>query len=254
MRKFLLGTSVLIVLAGPALAADMRTPLYKAPPPVAPAWSWTGCYVGGHAGGLRANSTEWVVRTPGNLFFGRSLGGHAATGWVGGGQAGCDYQFAGGFVIGIQGDYDWTNANGSHVDVFGNTHTHNTKSVASVTGRLGYAWDRFLLYVRGGGAWERDNYALTVPPGGFVAPIPGFTALASETRGGWVLGVGGEYAFTNFLSGFIEYDYYNFGTRTVNFTNPNTLALIGIDIRERKSVIKGGLNFRFGGGPVVARY
>ena len=247
MKKLALALSLVGLFAGSAMAADLPArPVYKAPPPVVPVYSWTGCFFGGNAGGV------WIRKD--YSVPGTNLGSHDANSWLGGVQVGCDYQFAGGFVIGIQGDYDWMNANGSHVDFAGVTHASSARSLASVTGRLGYAWDRFLLYVRGGGAWERDNYALTVPPGGLAVPIPGFTAFASETRGGWTIGVGGEYAFTNFLSGFIEYDYYNFGTRTVNFTNPNTLNLIGIDIRERKSVIKGGLNFRFGGGPVVARY
>src|SRR5262249_10815206 len=137
MRKFLFATTVLIVLAGPAIAADMRAPLTKAPPPLVPPWSWTGCHVGGHAGGLRANSTDWVVRTPGNLFFGRALGGHAATGWLAGGQAGCDYQFAGGFVIGIAGDVAAADAVGSHDSALetGVAYHSRVRSLASVTGR-----------------------------------------------------------------------------------------------------------------------
>jgi len=233
---------------GAAMAADMPV---KAPPP-APvyAYSWTGCFFGGNGGGVWLRKEYSVA--------GATFGSHDANSWLAGVQVGCDYQFAGGFVIGIQADYDWMNAGGTHLDglpgILGVTHASSARSLASVTGRLGYAWDRFLLYVRGGGAWERDNYTLTVPAVVGAAVVPGFAATASETRGGWVIGVGGEYAFTNFLSGFVEYDYYGFGTRTVNFTNPNTLALIPIDIRERKSVLKAGLNFRFGGGPVVARY
>ena len=114
MRKFLFATAALIALASPASAADMRLPVYKAPPPVAPVWSWSGCYLGGHAGGLWATQKDWIVRTPGGDFFGQSLGQHDEHSWVGGAQAGCDYQFAGGFVIGVQGDYAWTNAEGSH--------------------------------------------------------------------------------------------------------------------------------------------
>ena len=78
-------------------------------------------------------------------------------------QAGCNYQFAGGFVVGIQGDYDWANAGFSRDTrgfFFNNPSTidFRVKSVASVTGRIGYAWDRFLGYVKGGGAWERDEH------------------------------------------------------------------------------------------------
>ena len=158
MRKFLLGTAALIALASPAIAADMRPPVYKAPPAL-PVWSWTGCYVGGHAGGLRTHQ-EWINQTPGGDFFGQSLGGHDVNHWLGGVQAGCDYQFAGSFVIGIQGDYAWTDAEGSHDSAreFGVAYHSKAKSLASVTGRVGYAWDRFLGYVRGGGAWQRNDY------------------------------------------------------------------------------------------------
>ena len=113
MRKFLLGTAALMTLASPAISADMRLSVTKAPPPVVPVWNWSGCYVGGHAGGLWANSGEWIVRTPGGDFFGQSLGEHDLNGWVGGAQAGCDYQFAGGFVIGVQGDYAVADAEGN---------------------------------------------------------------------------------------------------------------------------------------------
>jgi opacity protein-like surface antigen len=114
MRKYLLATATVIALVDPAMCADMRAPVYKAAPPVVPVWSWTGCYVGGHAGGLWAKQKDWIVRTPGGAFFGQSLGGHEADGWLGGVQAGCDYQFAAGFLIGVQGDYAWADAEGSH--------------------------------------------------------------------------------------------------------------------------------------------
>jgi outer membrane immunogenic protein len=90
MRKFLLGTAVLIGLAGPAMSADKRLPVLKAPAPAVPVWTWTGCFVGGHAGGLWAQKKDWTVRTPGGAFFGQSLGGHDDDGWLGGAQAGCD--------------------------------------------------------------------------------------------------------------------------------------------------------------------
>jgi outer membrane immunogenic protein len=146
MRKSLLATAALIALASPAIAADMRAPLYKAAPPAVPVWGWTGCYVGGHAGGLWAKQKDWIVRTPGGAFFGQSLGGHEAHGWLGGVQGGCDYQFAGGFVIGLQGDYAWADAEGSHDSAreIGVAYHSKVRSPATVTGRIGYAWDRFL--------------------------------------------------------------------------------------------------------------
>jgi outer membrane immunogenic protein len=246
MRRLLFGTAALIALMSPAISADMRTPIYKVVPPIVPVWSWTGCYVGGHAGGLRTEAKEWIVRTPGGAFYGQSLGKHDADSWVGGVQAGCDYQFAGRFVIGIQGDYAVTDAEGSHDSAleFGVAYHSKVKSLATVTGRIGYAWERFLGYVKGGGAWERDNYWATTI-------ILGTAYTARQTRSGWTIGVGGEYAMTNFLSTFVEYNCYDYDTRDVGFTPQiSGLGPAFVDIKATTSVVRAGLNFRFGGYPV----
>lgn len=250
MKKFVLTGFVALLIASPAMAADLRVrqPVYKAPPPPPPVYfSWTGCYVGAHVGGLWARK-DWAVRDPGNVFFGQSDGSHDADGWLGGLQAGCDYQFAGGFVIGIAGDYAWADADGSNTSLLflGSTNHTKVKSLASVTGRIGYAWDRFLGYVKGGGAWERDEHDFTDGV---------FSAAVSATRSGWTIGVGGEYAFTNYLTGFIEYNYYDFGSRDLTFAGTGGPFIYGID--ETKSVLKAGLNFRLGGwgkAPIAARY
>jgi outer membrane immunogenic protein len=73
------------------------------------------------------------------------------------------------------------------------------------------------------------------------------------------VGIGGEYAFTDWLSGFAEYDYYDFGNRDTGFVCTPGACVAGAftyNIKETKSVFKVGLNLRWGGGygPVVARY
>ena len=252
MRKFLPGAIALMALASPAISADLRAPVYKAPPPLVPAWSWTGCYLGGHVGGLWARSSEWIVRTPGGLFEGQSLGQHSMSGWLGGVQGGCDYQLASGFLVGLAGDYAWTDTPGSHDSTLeiGVAYHSRVRSLASVTGRVGYAWDRFLGYVKGGGAWERDDYWATTI-------ILGTAYTATYTRPGWTIGVGGEYAFTSFVSGFVEYDYYDLGSRIIGLT-PQVIGLrpAFVEIKETKSVLRAGLNVRFGAYalPVTAKY
>ena len=156
-----LAAAVSITLGSPAIGADLL-PDYGAATPVAPARSFTGCYVGGNAGGLWAESEKWIVRTPGGDFYGQSLGGHDLDDWIGGVQAGCDYQFAGGIVVGVAGDYGWTNATGSHASAreFGVSYHSDINSLASVTGRLGYAWDRLLGYVKAGASWRRSTIRL----------------------------------------------------------------------------------------------
>jgi outer membrane immunogenic protein len=243
MKKLLLASVGIAALAmsGAASAADLSrpAPAFKAAPPPAVIYSWTGCYVGGNIGGLWAKK-DW-------RFAGANEGSNEPTGFMGGAQIGCDYQFAGGFVIGAAGDWDWTDANDSHrSNIFGAyTDTSKVQSLGSATGRIGYAWDRFLGYVKGGGAWEWDEFSYAGPT----------TASTKQTRSGWTIGIGGEYAFTNFLSGFIEYDYYDFGTKDVVLRDQTTNVNFTYNIKEQKSVVKAGINLRWGGaGPVVARY
>src|SRR5262245_52597844 len=166
----LVAAALSIGIGQAAFAADL--PPRPAPPPppvkapvVIPLYSWTGCYIGGNGGGAWVSKdyslTGAAVAGFGGIAFpGVDFGGHDASSGIGGVQLGCNYQFAGGFVIGIQGDYGWMKAEGSHADPFvGLTSlTSTTKSLASVTGRIGYGWNRFLGYVKGGGAWERDDY------------------------------------------------------------------------------------------------
>ena len=245
MKKLLLGWIVFAFgTIGSASAADMAL---KAPIAVAPAvHSWTGCYLGGHVGGLWAHK-DWTLAFPDPV---TPLGGHDAGSWLGGVQAGCDYQFASRFVVGIQGDYAWTDATGSHVDVVDGTRDQTrVRSLGTVTARLGYSWDRWLGYVKGGAAWEGDRYDR------FDLGVPTLlVGSARETRSGWTVGVGGEYAFTSFASAFAEYNYYDFGTRTLTFLDPAGAFNDNISIRERKSVFRVGVNFRWSPtGPIVAK-
>jgi outer membrane immunogenic protein len=247
VKKLLLAAGTLALsFAAPAMATDLArrpAPVYAPPAPVVAYYTWTGCYVGGNGGGLWANK-EWIDRNPLDPSFGASFGSHTASGGLGGVQAGCNYQ-VGSWVFGVQGDYDWAGITGSNANTVFTRFTDQTQiqSLASVTARTGYAWDRFLGYVKGGGAWEKDNYSLLI--GGATV------ATASETRGGWTIGIGAEYAFLDWLTGFVEYDYYDFGTRTNALACAFavcglTSATVLFDVKETKNVFKAGLNFKFG--------
>ncbi len=257
----LLGGVISLGAVGAASAADMPAKARPIPVPV-PVFTWTGCFVGGHVGGLWADK-RWNV-APGDpsigvagIAVGTPFGSHTADSWLGGVQGGCDYQFAGSnWVIGFQGDYAWSDATGGSIDAVNNAFFAATawrdesrvEALASITGRVGYAWDRFLGYVRGGYAWERDRYRI-------INPANVVSATAGETRGGWTVGIGGEYAFTNNISAFLEYNYYDFGTRRNTFLTSNATVFDVADIRETKGVVKAGINFRWGpGGAVVAKY
>jgi outer membrane immunogenic protein len=239
MKRLLLASvAATALLGGSVNAADLArpAPVYAPRPVLVPLFTWTGCYVGGNVGGIWANN-DWDDRIVGDF------GTNTASGAIGGVQGGCNYQ-VGAWVFGVEGDYDWTNANNGTANVIFPLVNDQTqiRSLASVTGRVGYSWDRFLGYVKGGGAWLQSNENIQVA--GFNV------ATASTTNTGWTIGVGGEYAFLNWLTGFVEYDYYNF-----NNNNSNTLLCVAaacgvgfgnVGVTTNVNVVKAGLNFKFG--------
>jgi outer membrane immunogenic protein len=249
MKKFLLaGVAVSALFGGSAVAADLArpAPVYAPPPVLVPLFTWTGCYVGGNVGGVWA-SRDWTDQTLLSPTFGVDLGSNTASGAIGGLQGGCNYQ-VGAWVFGIQGDYDWTNANNTTANVIFPALTDQTqiKSLGSVTGRVGYSWDRFLAYAKGGGAWLQSNYNVQFGGANVVT--------ASSTNTGWTVGVGGEYAFLNWLTGFVEYDYYNFSNNNSNalVCTPAVCGGFGpfgnVGVTTNVNVVKAGLNFKFGPG------
>jgi outer membrane immunogenic protein len=241
MKKLLLATTILAF--GPAaFAADLPV---KAPitPPVAvqPAFNWTGCYVGAHAGGGWGSK---AFSDPSGAEFaptGEEVSAKTK-GWLAGLQTGCNYQFARNWVVGIDADFSWAHITGSANDPFFNSKndiSFNAKTdyLASVAGRLGYTWDRWMLYGKGGAAWAHDKYNMT------STGVDNFSGSATETRTGWIAGAGVEWAFQQNWSAKLEYDHYGLGQRSVSLTDG--VSSIDADVKQRIDVVKVGINYRF---------
>jgi outer membrane immunogenic protein len=249
MRKLLLASSAL-VFAGSAFAADMRMPT-KAPPPVAAPFSWTGCYIGAHAG-YGWGQKEFSDPQLGGFFTIAPPGAVVdvdTDGWLAGGQVGCNYQ-TGSFVFGLEGEFSWANIDGFANDPFfigkngaPQTLAAQTEWIGSVTGRVGYAFDRFLVYGKGGAAWAHDQYDAALFFLGFFTPATNFTG--SEDRFGWTVGGGIEYAFWDRWSLKLEYNHFEFGDRRVNLLDPVFGSIVPADIEQRVDTIKIGVNYRF---------
>jgi outer membrane immunogenic protein len=270
MKKLLLVSSAL-VFAGPVMAADLPPapmPMKALPPVAAVPYSWTGCSVGGNVGAGWDHTTFSDPGLPNFIFgniqtiapAGSVISEHGGAGVVGGVQAGCDYQFSNHWVIGIGGDYGWSNINGALNDPFfvGKNNAPvqlntQTDRIASVTGRVGYAWDHFLLYGKGGGAWVHDNDSVQNAPC-FIVSCGNL--VGSTDRNGWTAGVGLEWAFATNWSALIEYDHYGFNSKGVTLVSPQTAPLgLTYNIKQDVDIVKVGINYRFGfGGPLVARY
>ena len=243
MKKYLLASAAFVALSAtaPALAADLgaRT-YYNKAPMMAPAavYNWTGFYIGGHLGGAFSDSN--------NNFGGFTGGGNSDGRFLGGVQAGYDYQFAQNWVLGIEGQYSWLASNNNN-NVFGTGFGFNSdrRELGSVTGRIGYTWGPAMLYFKGGYAYSDSRDTMNFA--GF--PVTGFNR---GSRDGYTVGGGLEYMFAPSWSAKVEYMYYDFD-RNISGTFGGVTA--SGNYRDDEHVIKAGLNYRFNwGGPVVARY
>jgi len=241
MKKVLLAGAAAI-FSGHAIAA----------PPSVPVTRWTGCYIGAHAGAGWSHS-DFSDQTFTNIapVLGETVSANGNAGFVGGAQLGCDYQFATNWVLGLAGDFSWADISHDEVDPFfggknpayPETIHARTRSLASVTGRLGYGWDRFLVYVKGGPAWAREEYAVN----NFACVIFVACYTSTETtRSGWAAGGGIEWAFTPNWSVLVEYSHYGFGTNGYTFVDRITGTPVGFNVKQDVDVVRLGINYRFG--------
>jgi outer membrane immunogenic protein len=273
MRKLLLvsGAGLALAAIAPAHAADLGAPVYKAPAPVAapvPVFSWTGCYIGANIGGKWAQTSgsidiPAVTASPASSFI---LDADHGSSFVGGGQVGCDYQ-AGAAVFGIAGDGDaqhWSTTRtvvAPAPDLFapGDTFKLSSRWEASLRGRIGYAFDRVLLYATGGVSWT--NVRLDTD---FIATVPATVVSESKTLTGATVGGGIEFSIWNNLSFGVEGRFTWYGNHTFNSgllavsDSPLTFAPVTTTVKLHTAEVLGTLNWRFNWGkgkaPVVASY
>ena len=236
-----------IALSGSAFAADLPpAPAPRAPavylPPVVPVYNWSGVYLGIN-GGYGFGSSEWT--DPQNLSGSTSSGSFNTNGGLVGGTLGVNFQ-TGGFVFGVEGDWDWQGLQGTSNSPFCNilasgTPSCETKSdwIGTIRGRAGYAADRVLFYATGGGAFGNVQTGLNT------------LSLQSNTEFGWTAGAGIEWAFADNWTAKVEYLFVDLGNTTCNtsancrFDAPATAANNSVSFTE--SMIRAGVNFKFNG-------
>ncbi|MDQ2084319.1 porin family protein [Xanthobacteraceae bacterium Astr-EGSB] len=234
MRVFLGAMGVVLGLSAGASAADMSMPV-KAPPPAPALYSWTGLYIGGHLGGGWANN-GW--NDPSTTFG--TFADVDADGILGGGQVGFNWQWSN-IVLGLEAQFSASNIDGSAsfaAPPLGTvTLSNEINWITSVTGRLGFAANNWLIYGKGGWAWADFDGAASLA-------IPGATTLSVTSDGdrdGWTAGAGVEWGFAPNWSALVEYQYYDFGDETFSFGG----VPVGIDTDIH--TVKVGLNYRLGG-------
>lgn len=208
-----------LLFCAPAMAADLPSRLPPpAPPYIAPApvFTWTGFHVGANVGAAFGTKDQIGLHAnPGNVILG-NFGILRPGGAFGGGQAGYDIQFRY-VVLGAEADFQGASIEDSKTiispSVAGSvTSTSRIDFFGTARGRLGFAYDRFLVYGTGGFAYADLKYNITEG-----APL-GFNAAIQDRsiRTGYVFGGGIEYAITNSLSVKAEYQYIGFGKKSVS--------------------------------------
>jgi len=224
MKRLVLACVGATVLAGAAAAADLGpgpavAPYYKAPIYAPVAYNWSGFYLGINGGGAWGRS-DWD-----------STGSFNTGGGLVGGTVGYNYQI-GQAVLGVEGDIDWADINGSTSNAFcagGSCQTSDTW-LATIRGRLGYAADRFMPYITGGAAF-----------GDIRASNPGFPG-GSVTNAGWTIGGGLEFAVAGHWTAKAEYLYVDLGNFTCGIA---CNGVAGDTVSFRANILRGGLNYRF---------
>jgi outer membrane immunogenic protein len=220
MISKLLGASVialsLLLSASMARADNASRPIYKSSSTWTPNFTWTGFYLGANVGFGLSDKTN-------------------ASGFVDGGTVGYNYQM-GSLVLGFEGDYDWSGIKASSTlwacaaSATGCKTSNNW--IATVRGRIGYAFDRYMPYLTAGIAY--GNVKTTTDSGSDAANRPGYA-----------IGAGLEYAITNHWTAKIEYLYVDLSDRHCSATCGSPPTPLVADFKE--NLFRVGLNYKFNG-------
>jgi outer membrane immunogenic protein len=236
-------------------------PVY-AKAPEAP-FSWSGFYVGAQAAAGWGTNTEGLnsfvdclgsLCTPNQVIPNAFASSYGISGWHGGATAGFNWQINQ-IVFGVEGDWSAADIEGSGSDCSFTSQlgflsagcSTKLEYFATLDARIGFALDRLLWYVKGGGAYGHFSDTIITS----AIPFAGPSFAATDNRFGATAGVGVEYAFWQNWSAKLEYDYIDFGSRTVSLVNTGSgffapLTFNASDtIREQVSIIKAGVNYRF---------
>jgi outer membrane immunogenic protein len=269
VKVVLVAATIMVALSAPATAANLPV---KAPPVATMAgYSWSGCYVGGNLGWVGGNERQDVYlsstppTTPAQSEASRNSYALRGSGFAGGGEAGCNIQIPGSiFVFGMEADVSGSSFTESASASYGNrvlgggtTQNPHTETVSggldwysTYRGRIGVAVDRWFTYATGGVAvgYVRSATDYFVTDTSFLFAIP-----RSQTRIGWTIGGGLEYALTNNWSAKVEYLYLDFGSFSYA-DNVFIAPTVGSDVHSvHDQVVRVGLNYKFN-GPLMARY
>lgn len=256
MRRSLLASTALTasstLVSGAVFAADMAV---KAPPRPAPIpFSWTGCYIGGNAGGAWTQIDNSVTTAAPPFAIVTSDTSGSDTSFTGGGQLGCSWQFNPSWVGGLEGDINYIHASSTqHNNILGRggedtVRTTTLRWFSTVRGVFGYAWGPSFLYATGGLALGGVNSSVALTDTGPGVPTSTiFAGSEAATRAGWTVGAGYAYAFNDRLSLKLEYLHFDLGTvhYSVPRVAPGISAPWAASANVTGDIVRLGVNYKF---------
>ncbi len=284
MKKTVLMSAIAFgAMVATASAADLspRAAAVAPAPYIAPLFTWTGFYVGVNAGAAwhGDNNCPGLYDYKNGVLGSRYTAFNPVcnkdnTAFTGGFQAGFNWQM-GAVVFGLEGDVNWIGndskrgfANYVGPTGIGAAYSYsldgNSQSnmLGGIRGRLGWSFDRAMLYIAGGAAFRSsaDSEVINVY-NNLGVQVASFAPNSTRNNVGWSLGGGVEWAFTNNVSLKLEYlhSQFNHGDNTYLTSAKDYIgyALVTDSRRDSVDVARIGLNYRFGGpvaAPVLARY
>ncbi len=230
----------------PAEATDLMT---KAPPASA-IFDWSAFYIGGHVG-YASGSSGWTATDPaggassGTLDLYNGFDIFKGTGsFFAGLQGGYNLVLPSRLVLGFEADASFPNTlagTTTATSAFAGTATFSDMLLHSgtVRGRVGQAFDRWLLYVTGGFAWSYDQLTRTQVAGGIAGP--GTTEAALLWRLGWTAGAGIELPVAPHWTARLEYLFSDFGRRGATFPVTPQSFNSGLTLQQ----VRLGLDYQF---------
>ncbi|WOJ90863.1 porin family protein [Methylocapsa polymorpha] len=246
LKRSLLASVGAVPFVVSALAADL--PAAAPPPP--PTFTWTGVYLGGQIGyGWGEDSSNiWLSGPLGSVAFPATYtsGSTQTEGVIGGAHIGYNWQINQ-FVLGLEGRVDGTSLSKSTQPVYHLQYNVTTAAPVqgAILGRVGYAFDRTLVYATGGGvySWIQNTYN-----------VLGINNSFSTSRSGWTVGGGVEYGVDNNWSLRAEYRYTKLG-----YTYDGTIVFPNVFQSHRwtQNQVQVGFSYKFTPAPpaaVVAKY
>lgn len=223
--------------------------------PAAPAFSWTGFYLGGGIGyGVYGMDTH-AVSTFGPTQRPYANGGKGVLGTIVGGY---DVQFADRWVAGIFADYDFASASGTgsiYSPSFDEFYKGTIKQNAAwaVGGRLGYlVTPQTLAYATGGyteAEFDSANFSRANVNGSAIKPV-----VSGQTFSGWFVGAGAETQLSSNWYARLEYRYAEYDAQRLQIPLPPSALIDTIEFKPAIQTIRAGITYKFGGGPVVTKY